>query len=258
MNLNVQNLTFAHDRAPTLHELNATFEAGRLSVILGPNGAGKSTLLACLSGLLKPNSGTAKLGDESITNIAATPRAKRIGLLPQGAETHWAITAEALVALGRIPHLRGAGPSADDRSAVTAAMVATATEGFAHRPITQLSGGERARILLARVLAGEPEWILADEPLANLDPGYQLDILDLLRHQARDGKGVVAVLHDLHHAVRFADHVVLLHQGSVFAQGTVDDVITAQNLATVYGIDALLSKDEEGATQLLIKGKMRS
>ena len=137
-------------------------------------------------------------------------------------------------------------------------MHATATDGFAHRPITQLSGGERARVLLARVLAGEPEWILADEPLANLDPGYQLDILDLLRQQARGGKGVVAVLHDLHHAVRFADHIVLLHQGSVLAQGAVDDVITAQNLANVYGIDALLSKDEEGATQLLIKGKMRS
>jgi iron complex transport system ATP-binding protein len=258
MTLNIQNLAFTHGSAPTLHEINATFEAGRLSVILGPNGAGKSTLLACLAGLLKPNKGIANLGDERIIGMPATSRAKRIGLLPQGAETHWAITAEALVALGRIPHRRGAGPSADDRRAVSAAMRATATEGFAHRPITQLSGGERARVLLARVLAGEPEWILADEPLANLDPGYQLDILDLLRHQARDGKGVVAVLHDLHHAVRFADHVVLLHQGSVFAQGAVDDVITAQNLATVYGIDALLSKDEEGATQLLIKGKMRS
>jgi iron complex transport system ATP-binding protein len=258
MNLNVQNLGFAHGNAPTLEGVSATFEAGRLSVILGPNGAGKSTLLACLAGLRKPNSGTAKLGNEDITRMPAPIRAKRIGLLPQGAETHWAITSEALVALGRIPHSRGAGASADDRRAVTAAMHATATDGFAHRPITELSGGERARVLLARVLAGEPEWILADEPLANLDPGYQLDILDLLRQQARGGKGVIAVLHDLHHAVRFADHVVLLHQGSVFAQGAVDHVITAQNLANVYGIDALLSKDEEGATQLLIKGKLRS
>ncbi|MFN3452250.1 MAG: ABC transporter ATP-binding protein [Sphingorhabdus sp.] len=258
MNVNVQNLAFAHGSAPTLQGINATFEAGKLSVILGPNGAGKSTLLACLAGLLKPNNGAAKLGDESLTNMAAMSRAKRIGLLPQGAATHWAITSEALVALGRIPHSRGAGLSADDRRAVTAAMGATATDGFAHRPITQLSGGERARVLLARVLAGEPEWILADEPLANLDPGYQLDILDLLRQQAREGKGVIAVLHDLHHAVRFADHVVLLHQGSVFAQGSVDDVITVQNLAAVYGIDAVLSKDEEGATQLFIKGKMRT
>ena len=258
MNLNVQNVGFAHGRTATLQGISATFEAGRLSVILGPNGAGKSTLLACLAGLQKPNSGTAMLGDEDITAMPAPTRAKRIGLVPQGAETHWAITSEALVALGRIPHLRGAGAPADDRRAIAAAMHATATDGFAQRPITQLSGGERARVLLARVLAGEPEWILADEPLANLDSGYQLDILDLLRQQARGGQGVVAVLHDLHHAMRFADHVVLLHQGFVFAQGTVDDVITAQNLATVYGIDALLSKDEEGATQLLIKGKMRS
>lgn len=258
MNLNVQNLGFAHGSTATLEGINATFEAGRLSIILGPNGAGKSTLLACLAGLQKPNSGAAKLGDESISNMPTPARAKRIGLLPQGAETHWAITSEALVALGRIPHLRGVGASTNDRRAIAAAMHATATDGFAHRPITQLSGGERARVLLARVLAGEPEWILADEPLANLDPGYQLDILDLLRQQARGGKGVVAVLHDLQHAVRFADHVVLLHHGSIFAQGTVNDVITAQNLATVYGIDALLSKDEEGATQLLIKGKMRS
>jgi iron complex transport system ATP-binding protein len=258
MNLNVQNLGFAHGSTATLEGINATFEAGRMSVILGPNGAGKSTLLACLAGLQKPNSGAARLGDEDITAMPAPARAKRIGLLPQGAETHWAITSEALVALGRIPHSRGAGASADDRRAIAAAMHATATDGFAQRAITELSGGERARVLLARVLAGEPEWILADEPLANLDPGYQLDILDLLRQQARGGKGVVAVLHDLHHAVRFADHVVLLHHGSVFAQGAVDDVITAQNLATVYGIDALLSKDEDGATQLLIKGKMRS
>ena len=257
MNLNVQNLGFAHGSTATLQGINATFEAGRLSVILGPNGAGKSTLLACLAGLRKPNSGAAKLGDEDITAMPAPTRAKRIGLLPQGAETHWAISSEALVALGRTPHMRGAGTSADDRRAISAAMSATATEGFAHRPVTQLSGGERARVLLARVLAGEPEWILADEPLTNLDPGFQLDILHLLRQQAEAGKGVIAVLHDLQYAVRFADHLVLLHAGRIFAQGSVDDVITPANLAYVYGIDANLFKDEEGAVQLFIKGKVR-
>ena len=258
MTLIVRNLGFSYGERCILDAINATLKAGKFTVILGPNGAGKSTLLACLAGLLGPQTGGASLHDADIARMAPTDRARQIGLLPQGAETHWAITSEALVALGRIPHMRGTGPSADDRRAITTAMSATATEGFADRPVTQLSGGERARVLLARVLAGEPEWILADEPLANLDPGYQLDILDLLRQQARNGKGVVAVLHDLHHAVRFADHVVLLHQGFVFAQGAVDHVITAQNLANVYGIDALLSKDEEGATQLLIKGKMRS
>jgi iron complex transport system ATP-binding protein len=115
----------------------------------------------------------------------------------------------------------------------------------------------RDSVLLARVLAGEPEWILADEPLANLDPGFQLDILHLLRQQAEAGKGVIAVLHDLQYAVRFADHLVLLHAGRIFAQGSVDDVITPANLADVYGIDANLFKDEEGAVQLFIKGKVR-
>ena len=256
MTLTVRNLGFAHARQPTLEGIDTVFEAGKLSVILGPNGAGKSTLLACLAGLLKPDTGIAHLDDEDINSMAPTARAQRIGLLPQGAETHWAITSEALVALGRIPHMRGAGASTDDCRAISSAMWATATEGFANRPVTQLSGGERARVLLARVLAGEPQWMLADEPLANLDPGFQLDILGLLRRQAEAGKGVVAVLHDLHHAVRFADHVLLLHHGEVFAQGSVEDVITPENLAQVYGIDAQLFKDDDGATQLVIKGKV--
>jgi iron complex transport system ATP-binding protein len=258
MTLTVRNLGFAHTGRPTLEGIDATFESGKLTVILGPNGAGKSTLLACLAGLLEPQTGTASLHDTDITRMAPTDRARHIGLLPQGAETHWAISSKALVALGRIPHMRGAGTSADDRRAIAAAMSATATQDFAHRPVTQLSGGERARVLLARVLAGEPSWILADEPLANLDPGFQLDILNLLQQQAKAGKGVVAVLHDLHHAVRFADHILLLHEGRLFAQGSVEDVITAANLAHVYGIDANLFKDEEGAVQLFIKGKVRT
>ena len=258
MTLTAHNLSFAHDRLPTLQVIDAAFMTTKLSVILGPNGAGKSTLLACLAGLLRPDTGSVRLDDADVGGLPAAARARAIGLLPQGAETHWAITSEALVALGRIPHMRGAGPSTADRSAIAAAMTATATESIAQRPVTQLSGGERARVLLARVLAGEPQWILADEPLANLDPGFQLDILDLLRRQAEAGKGVVAVLHDLHHAVRFADHVVLLNAGKLFAQGSVDEVITTSNLAHVYGIDANLFTDEVGATQLFIKGKISS
>jgi len=257
MTLTVRNLCFAYAHQPILEGIDATFDAGKFTVILGPNGAGKSTLLASLAGILKPQTGTASLHGTDITRMPPTARARQIGLLPQGAETHWAISSEALVALGRTPHMRGAGTSADDRRAISAAMSATATEGFAHRPVTQLSGGDRARVLLARVLAGEPEWILADEPLTNLDPGFQLDILHLLRQQAEAGKGVIAVLHDLQYAVRFADHLVLLHAGRIFAQGSVDDVITPANLAYVYGIDANLFKDEEGAVQLFIKGKVR-
>lgn len=256
MTLSVQNLSFAYGAQTILRDINAIFGTGKLTVILGPNGAGKSTLLACLAGLLKPRAGTAQLNDEDLAMLPATTRARQIGLLPQGAEPHWAITSEALVALGRIPHMRGTGRSSEDRRAIQAAMTATATEEFANRLVTQLSGGERARVMLARVLAGEPQWILADEPLANLDPGFQFDILGLLRQQAQRDKGVVAVLHDLHHAVRFADDILLMYDGKIFAQGSVDDVITSQNLAQVYGIDAALSKDDCGANQLIIKGKI--
>lgn len=255
MILQCDNLCFTHDIQPALEDVSARLHPGKFSVILGPNGAGKSTLLNCLAGLLRPRSGSAFLDGDAILALPDGQRAKMLGLLPQGAQTHWAITVRALVALGRYPHRIGLGLSADDQRAVDAALNATDTTGFADRLVTELSGGERARVLMARVLAGEPQWILADEPLANLDPGHQIDMLHLLRDQAREGKGVVAVLHDLHHAVRFADHVLLLHQGKVFAEGPVADVLTSSNLATVYGIDAKLFSDEEGAIQLLIKGK---
>ena len=258
MILRSENICFAHDGRPTLSGIDAQFLSGQFSVILGPNGAGKSTLLACLAALLEPDTGMATLGCRAISGLSAQERARAIGFLPQGGETHWALLTEALVALGRYPHRNGFGLSAEDRTAIAAAMAATNTAQFAKRPITQLSGGECARVLMARVLAGEPDWILADEPLANLDPGHQLDMLGLLRAQADSGKGVIAVLHDLQQAARFADHVVLLHQGKVFAQGDVTSVITANNLAHVYGIDANLFTDEEGVTQLLIKGKIAS
>jgi ABC-type cobalamin/Fe3+-siderophores transport system ATPase subunit len=256
MTLRAENLNFAHGSQPVLHDVNAAFAPGKFSVILGPNGAGKSTLLACLAGLLKPDGGTAMLGDDPVADMRDEARARAIGLLPQGAETHWGINAESLVALGRYPHRKGFGLSAADQLAIAAAMTATGTTAFAGRPVTNLSGGERARVLMARVLAGEPQWILADEPLANLDPGYQIDMLDLLRAQADSGKGVIAVLHDLHHAVRFADHVVLLHKGRLFASGDVTSVISPQNLADVYGIDAALLEGEDGQRQLQIKGKI--
>lgn len=256
MTIEAQQLHFAHGNRPALDDVSAVFEPGKFSVILGPNGAGKSTLLGCLAGLLKPASGKASLDGQPIVAMRADERAEAIGLLPQGAETHWALEAQALVALGRYPHRRGFGLSIEDQSAVEQAMQGTATKQFAERPVTELSGGERARVLMARVLAGQPRWVLADEPLANLDPGYQFDMLGLLRAQADGGKGVIAVLHDLHHAARFADHVVLLHKGRVFAQGSVASVFTPQNLADVYGIDATLSKGEEGEVNLIIKGKI--
>lgn len=238
MMLSANNLGIKRGGRAVLTDISVRFTPGKFSAILGPNGAGKSTFLNCLAGLLSPNEGSATLDGADLHLMPARNRARAIGLLPQSAETHWGISAEALVALGRYPHQLGWGISPADRAAIDAAMTATDTHPFAARSVNALSGGERARVLMARVLAGEPQWILADEPLANLDPGHQIDMLHLLRAEADKGRGVVAVLHDLGSALRFADHIVLLHQGRLFAEGTAEAVLTTHNLREVYGVEA--------------------
>jgi len=230
------NLSLALGGHKLLDGVSAQFDAGKISIILGPNGAGKSTLLACLAGLRVPDKGAAMLDGGAVGSMDTTARARRIGLLPQNADVHWDILARDLVALGRYPHHRRSS-EADDKAAIIAAMEATDTSQYAERNMLSLSGGERARVLLARVLAGVPEWLLADEPLANLDPRYQIQLLAMLRDMADRGAGVIAVLHDLTQAARVADHILLLHQGCVFAAGAPESILTAENLREVYGID---------------------
>ncbi len=241
--------------AQILRGVSATFEPGQLTVILGPNGAGKSSLLSCLAGLRHPDSGSVTLDGTDIHSLDHRQRARSIGLLPQSAETHWNIRADALVALGRYPYQRGWGLGDTDKSAITAAMDATETADFAARSVNSLSGGERARVLMARVLAGEPQWILADEPLANLDPGHQIDMLELLKAQAMAGQGVVAVLHDLTSAAHYADSILLLNDGSVFASGPARDVLTRSNLRDVYGINTNIGDAPDGALQIQVTGR---
>jgi iron complex transport system ATP-binding protein len=238
-----------------LRDVSAGFAPGKVSIILGPNGAGKSSLLACLSGQRKPEQGIMTLTGEPLHKLSAKHRACRIGLLPQSGDVHWDIEARALIALGRFAHVGRGGLSLADEAAIDAAMLATDTTGFATRNILQLSGGERARVLLARVLAGEPEWLLADEPLANLDPGHQIDLLTVLRKQAAAGVGVIAVLHDLNHAAGIADHIVLMKDGMIMASGDPETIFTPANLAKVYGIKCAVSQDAGGRVSVSITGR---
>ncbi|QMW23928.1 ABC transporter ATP-binding protein [Sandaracinobacteroides saxicola] len=221
---------------PVLHGLTAAFTPGRITVILGPNGAGKSSLLACLAGLTPPTSGRLTLDDQPISSLGPRDRARRIGLLPQVAELHWNISVAALVALGRLPHAGRFGLTAADHAAIAAALAATDTAHLAARPALNLSGGERARVLLARVLAGQPRWLLADEPLASLDPAHALDILGHLRASADAGTGVVLVLHDLAQAARIADDVLLMRAGRIAAHGPATAVLTPEALGPAYGV----------------------
>ncbi|HEX7693161.1 MAG TPA: ABC transporter ATP-binding protein [Sphingomonas sp.] len=226
-----------------LTDASAAFAAGRITVILGPNGAGKTSLLRAAAGLIAPSAGKIVIDGRAIAAMPRDDRARMIGYLPQSGDVAWNMPTRDVVALGRLPHRTSAE---DDTAAVLAAMAATDTQQFAERRVGDLSGGERARVLLARVLAGEPQWLLADEPLASLDPAHQFDLLERLRGQAARGVGVVVVLHDLVQAARVADEIVMLRDGRVFASGPPDEVLSRQHLRDAFGVDVLLFADGEG------------
>ena len=241
------NLMVALGGRVVLDKVDARFRPGEVTAIVGPNGAGKSTLLACLAGLRRPDTGQVRLGQTAILSLPHRERARRIGFLPQTPEVAWAVDVETLVGLGRIPHSGARGLSETDHAAVRTALVRTRMTALAKRDVTTLSGGERARALLARVLAGEPSWLLADEPLAGLDPGHQLDAVDLLRaFAAENGNGVVMTLHDLGVALRLADRVLVLQGGGLIADAAPLEALTPAVLAQAYGVEAVIVPGSAG------------
>lgn len=224
----------AHDLglAGRLCGVSASLRPGEITAICGPNGAGKSSLLQCLAGLLTPDAGHVELDGTPLAMLHPRRRAQAIGYLPQEPEVAWDVAVRTLVGLGRLPH-RDRG-----EAQVSAVIQALDLERFAHRPVSHLSGGERARALLARVLAGEPQWILADELLAALDLAHQLALLEHLRRQAQRGTGVVLVLHDLALAMNHADRVLVLDGGSVAADAAPEEALSAAIIGKVWGVPA--------------------
>ncbi len=239
-----------------LSGISATFTRGELVAIVGPNGAGKSTLLSCLAGLLKPDAGAALLEGAPIATLPGRRRARQLAFLAQTPEIAWDVDVRAFVGLGRTPHLGAFGPSAEDQAAIGAAIVSAGLEAFAERPVTRLSGGERARALIARALAGETDWLLADEPLTGLDPGHALDALALFRRLAHDqGKGVIITLHDLNLAARFADRVLILNDGDLVIDGPPEVALTPEILSKVYGV-AVRRHAGEGGPLIEVLGRV--
>lgn len=212
--------------------VSLALEPGQITAICGPNGAGKSSLLQCLAGLLEPEAGKVTLGGDALPALHPRTRAQAIGYLPQEGEVAWDVAVRSLVALGRLPH-RDRGTAQVD-----AAIAALDLGDLADRPVSRLSGGERARALLARVLAGEPKWILADEPLAALDLAHQLALLRYLRGAADEGAGVVLVLHDLALAMNHADRVVVLNAGTKAADGAPEEALSAAIIEQVWRVPA--------------------
>lgn len=247
MELRFEALSLTLRGRPVLHEVTGALTAGEVTVILGANGAGKSTLLSCLAGLREPDAGQVLLDGQPLRSLSPGHRARAIGLLPQQADIHWNVNVRTLVALGRLPHRGRWGLGAEDEAAIDTAMAAADCAHLASRKAQRLSGGEQARVLLARVLAGEPRWILADEPFASLDPAHQLDAAACLRAAAREGAGVAVVLHDLTQAARLADRVIVMKEGKVLAAGPSSEVMTPPVLEAAYGVRVHAGQDSDGA-----------
>ena len=231
-----------------LNDISLSLVSGHLVALVGPNGAGKTTLLRALAGLLASD-GAIHVGGEALASLSLRDRARRFAYLPQGHIVHWPLPSRDIVALGRYPHgaTDPARLSAKDRDAVLRAMRATDVVEFSDRRVTELSGGERSRVALARVLAVEAPVILADEPTASLDPRYQLDVMKTLRAAADQGGLVIVVTHDLGLAARFADHLLVLSQGRLVAEGAPAAALSEQVMADVFRVSAYRAEFERAA-----------
>lgn len=238
--LQVEGLDAELGGTTVLHAVSLALGPRCLVGLIGPNGAGKSTLLRCLLNLQRPSAGRVLLDGREVAQVPRRDLARRIGYLPQGQQVHWPLQVRHLVALGRLPHLAPFARLAPrDAEAVERALARADVAHLADRVATGLSGGERARVLLARALAADTPILLADEPVTSLDPAHQLQVMELLRGLASEGRLVVAVLHDLALAARFCDRLVLLHRGRLLADGPPAAVLVPEMLHRAYGILAV-------------------
>ena len=237
------------DGVRILEEVGLELEAGELVGLIGPNGAGKSSLLRLLAGVETSTRGEILFAGTPLADLPARSRARRIGYLEQGAAANWPLRVEQIVELGRLPYQKWwLQPTPADREKVERAMRLTETLAYRNRIVTTLSGGEYTLVMLARIFATEPELIFADEPVAALDPYHQLHVMEVLRRHAEGQRAAIVVLHDLGLAARYCDRLYLLNHGRLHCSGAVGEVLTRENIAEVYGVDARIDSDAQGVS----------
>ncbi|MEM1313244.1 MAG: ABC transporter ATP-binding protein [Pseudomonadota bacterium] len=239
--LEVEGLSVRLGGRLVLEDASLAVHAGECVGLIGPNGSGKSTLMRAALGLIPSE------GRSSLAALSPPQRALAAAWLPQKREIAWDLEVDAIVALGRTPHRRlGAPPSAEDEAAVSHALAVADVARFSGRRIAALSGGEQARVLLARALAQDAPLLMADEPIAALDPAHQIATMETFARLAAEGRAVVAALHDLGLAARWCTRLVMLDAGRVAADGPPEEVLTPDALRAVYGVTAHVARTPEG------------
>lgn len=252
--LSTRKLTLAYDDKVIIQGLDLAIPQGQITTLVGPNGCGKSTLLRGMARLLKPTGGTVYLEGNAIAHLPTKELAKRLGILPQSPSAPEGLTVRELVAQGRYPHQNWLQQwSKEDELKVEAAIATTHLEEFANRPLDTLSGGQRQRAWIAMALAQDTDILLLDEPTTYLDLAHQIEVLDLLHDlNTQQGKTIIMVLHDLNQACRYADHLIALRSGMIYAQGQPQQVMTAAFVRDVFGLDSRIIPDPVVGTPLCI------
>nr|WP_308042656.1 ABC transporter ATP-binding protein [Micromonospora sp. PLK6-60] len=255
--LATRDLVAGYDERTVLDGLDLTLPADAFTVIVGPNACGKSTLLRTLARLLTPRRGTVLLDGTAIRDLPTREVARRLGVLPQSPLVPEGVTVADLVGRGRQPYQRWWRQwSAQDAEAVDRAMTLADVAGLADRPVDTLSGGQRQRVWIAMTLAQDTEALLLDEPTTFLDLAHQVEVLDLLhRLRADRGRTVVAVLHDLNQAARYADHLIAMRAGRVVATGPPREILTAELVRDVFGLDCVVVPCPVTGAPLVVPGR---
>jgi iron complex transport system ATP-binding protein len=253
MALTAANVTLAYDKRVVTEGLDVEIPEGGFTAIVGPNACGKSTLLRALARMLKPREGSVLLNGREIRELPSKQVARRLGLLAQSAIAPDGIMVVDLVARGRHPHQSFLRQwSRDDERAVQAAMEATRVTDLSERPVDELSGGQRQRVWLAMALAQETPLLLLDEPTTFLDLQHQIEVLDLCAQMHVEGRTLVAVLHDLNQACRYATHLIAMREGAVVARGVPAEVVDAELVEYVFGVRCRVISDPETGTPLIV------
>ncbi|MFI7447227.1 ABC transporter ATP-binding protein [Nonomuraea sp. NPDC049714] len=246
-------LTLAYDQRVVATDLSVAIPDGSFTVIIGPNACGKSTLLRALARMLKPKAGAVHLDGGVITALPSKEVARRLGLLPQSSIVPDGITVADLVSRGRYPHQRLMRQwSKTDEAAVAEAMRATHVTELADRIVDELSGGQRQRVWLAMALAQETPILLLDEPTTFLDIAHQIEVLDLCADLHEAGRTMVAVLHDLNQACRYATHLVVMREGEIVAEGDPAEVVTPDLVRQVFDLGCEIIPDPQSGTPMVV------